>query len=332
MATFEKRGSVWRVKIRKSGVNVSESGFRTKREAEAWAAKKEQEIFAESKGIAPDKTFGDLLARYAADISPKKRGARAEQMRIALYQREFPDLLAVKLSELKNYHFSEWKEARLKMVSAASVRREWALLQHALNVAIREWGWLQSSPLASVSKPAAARARDRRPSPREIEGILLACGYEYDGSPVTMMSRVGAAWLFAIETGMRASEICGVQRSDIDFDRRVVHLAMTKNGHARDVPLSVEALRILRQVMGAVEVGPVFGITAASLDALFRKAKARAMIFDLHFHDSRREALTRLAKKVDVMTLAKISGHRDLRILQNTYYAPDISEVVDALG
>ncbi|MBB5191197.1 hypothetical protein HNQ50_001920 [Silvimonas terrae] len=40
---------------------------------------------------------------------------------------------------------------------------------------------------------------------------------------------------------------------------------------------------------------------------------------------------TRLASKVDVMTLAKISGHRDLRILQNTYYAPDMSLVASRL-
>ncbi|HHF5474929.1 TPA: tyrosine-type recombinase/integrase [Haemophilus influenzae] len=41
----------------------------------------------------------------------------------------------------------------------------------------------------------------------------------------------------------------------------------------------------------------------------------------LHFHDTRRKALTRLSKKVDVMTLAKISGHKDISILQNVYYA-----------
>ncbi|HHF6884897.1 tyrosine-type recombinase/integrase [Haemophilus influenzae] len=41
----------------------------------------------------------------------------------------------------------------------------------------------------------------------------------------------------------------------------------------------------------------------------------------MHFHDTRCEALTRLSKKVDVMTLAKISGHKDISILQNVYYA-----------
>ena len=50
-----------------------------------------------------------------------------------------------------------------------------------------------------------------------------------------------------------------------------------------------------------------------------------------NFHDTRREALTRLSKKVDVMTLAKISGHKDISILQNVYYAPDMAEVAELL-
>ena len=62
-------------------------------------------------------------------------------------------------------------------------------------------------------------------------------------------------------------------------------------------------------------------VSAASLDALFRKARTRAQIEDLHFHDTRREALTRLSNIFDVMELARISGHRDLRILQKVYQA-----------
>ena len=60
-------------------------------------------------------------------------------------------------------------------------------------------------------------------------------------------------------------------------------------------------------------------MSSAVLDALFRKARDRLLIKDLHFHDSRAEALTRLSRKVDVLTLAKISGHKDLRILQGYY-------------
>jgi integrase len=67
------------------------------------------------------------------------------------------------------------------------------------------------------------------------------------------------------------------------------------------------------------------------LDALFRKARNALMIPDLHFHDSRAEALTRLARKVDVMTLARISGHKDLRVLLETYYRESASDIAARL-
>jgi integrase len=72
-------------------------------------------------------------------------------------------------------------------------------------------------------------------------------------------------------------------------------------------------------------------LSTSTLDALFRKAKARALVEDLHFHDTRREALTRLSKVFDVMELARVSGHRDLRVLQNVYYAPAIGDLAAKL-
>ncbi|WP_420911992.1 tyrosine-type recombinase/integrase [Muribacter muris] len=78
----------------------------------------------------------------------------------------------------------------------------------------------------------------------------------------------------------------------------------------------------------------VFQIKSTTHDTVFRKMKDLAGLGneDLHFHDSRREALSRLAKKVDVMTLAKISGHRDIKILLNTYYAPDMADIAKSIG
>jgi len=111
-----------------------------------------------------------------------------------------------------------------------------------------------------------------------------------------------------------------------------MHLPLTKNGYARDVPLSAEARRIIEQLRPLNgERDTVFDVSVASLDALFRKARARARIEDLHFHDTRREALTRLSKIFDVMKLARISGHRDLRVLQNVYYAPTVGDLAAKL-
>lgn len=107
---------------------------------------------------------------------------------------------------------------------------------------------------------------------------------------------------------MRAGEICGLTWQNVDFSRRIAHLPMTKNGHARDVPLSSRAIALLKQLQG-IDEQRVFSLTSATLDVFFRRARDKCGTKDLHFHDSRREALTRMSKKVPVETLAKISGH-----------------------
>jgi integrase len=167
---------------------------------------------------------------------------------------------------------------------------------------------------------------------------MLVTGYDYAAPPLTVMARIGAALLFAIETALRAGEICALTWADVDLDRRTVTVTAISAGArkggfrvGRVVPLSVEAVRLLVQLQG-IDAEKVFALEAPSLSVLFAKACRRALLEDLHFHDSRREALTRLAAKVDVMTLAKISGHRDLRILLSTYYQPDMADVAAKLG
>ena len=46
----------------------------------------------------------------------------------------------------------------------------------------------------------------------------------------------------------------------------------------------------------------------------------RAGISDLTFHDSRHDAITRLAQKLSVLQLARMVGHRDIRSLMTYYY------------
>lgn len=136
--------------------------------------------------------------------------------------------------------------------------------------------------------------------------------------PVTTANqRVAVAFLFAIETAMRAGEICSLTPKDISGRSAV--LQRTKNGTKRGVPLSTRAAQLLKVLPEVAEAEPIFGLTAASLDALFRKAKKRAMIDDSTFHDTRHLAITRLAKKLNVLDLARMVGHRDLRQLQ-VYY------------
>ncbi len=126
---------------------------------------------------------------------------------------------------------------------------------------------------------------------------------------------------------MRAGEILSLGRANLDLNKRiatVAHKTQHLTGRPRIVPLTRKSARLLRPVAHKEKC---FEVSSASLDALFRKARDQMLIKGLHFHDSRAEALTRLSRKVDVMTLAKISGHKDLSILQNTYYRESAEDI-----
>lgn len=312
MASLRKKGNGWEASVCRKGVRRSRT-FDTKTEAQHWAADVEREILDGVDGKIPDKTLGELLVRYADDVSPSKRGAAWEIKRINAMRRD--EITDVKLNGLRAEHFAAWRDRRLRVVAVGTVLREWNLLRHAINVAINEWGWLKDNPIKGVKRPAQPLPRDRLISDDELERLLYALGYDFEKPPATISARVGAALLFAIETAMRAGEICGLNRRDVDLDRRVAMLWQTKNGHKREVPLSSEAIRILNQLTNCNDES-VFDLQTSQIDSLFRKAKKMALIDGLTFHDSRHTAITRLAGKLSILELARMVGHRDLRQLQ----------------
>lgn len=336
MATFEKRVGGWRAKVRMLGVSESRT-FTTKAQAQVWAADRERELRAVAGGALPSKTLREALLRYHDEVSPSKRGAQWEQVRLRMFvaRGSDPELwpgwlpeLDMPLASAGAAAWSAWRDRRLREVSAASVRREFNLLRSVFEVARREWRWVSVNPLSEVRRPEQPQARRRRPTADEIERLSFVLGYR-PGLVDTQNAEVAVAWLLAFETAMRQGEILGLVRDHVDFGRRVAHLPRTKNGTSRDVPLSLRAVELLQQLPGG-EGGRMFALSSASCDALFRKAKARAGVEDLRFHDSRREGTSRLAKKVDVLTLARITGHLDLKMLM-VYYQTDMSDVARGL-
>lgn len=334
MATFNKINGTWRVQVRRKG--VSKSGyFRTKAEAQAWALDIESKILTgEIHNQIPNITFAELLDKYIKEISIHKKSYREEKLRL-LRLMEMP-IGSIRLPDLEERHFQQWRDERLAKVSHASVLREWNTLSHVMTTAITEWKYLKENHLKNVKKPATPKERTRRYTEEEIERLTFVAGYDFNYAPLTVQSRVAAAMLFAIETAMRAGEICKAKWEHLNAETRILHIPMSKNGHPRNVPLSTKAMQIINHLalIKNEETDLIFQLTGPSLDANFRILKERAGLADadLHFHDTRREALSRLSQKVEVMTLAKISGHRDIKILLNTYYAPKMEDVAKLLG
>lgn len=325
MATFEKRGKRWRVQLYRAGHRLSAT-FHTKAEAAAWALENEARL---KHGRLPNKTIGDALRKYAEDVSPGKRGARWEVVRLTKLSKD--PFAKVKLVDVGPDTITEWRDRRLQKVSGPSVAREMNLLVSVFRVARLEWRWLHDDPMADVRKPRRSRPRRRRVTQDEVDRIRLALGYAEDGKPVNAAQRVAIAFLLAIETGMRAGELTTIETHQVHLPERFVHLDKTKNGDERNVPLSKRAGELFGWLLdSSPDSGPLLGLNPGTRDVLFRRARETAKIDNLHFHDSRSEAIWRLSKKLDVLQLARVIGHRDIKSLM-FYYDEHASETAKLL-
>jgi integrase len=326
MGSIRKRGDRWRAEVRRRG-SYKSAEFRTKAGAQAWVIETEADILA--GGLAPSRqTLEAALQRYSEEVSPKKRGARWEQVRLAKMAREM-ECRGIMVMDLRPADFAAWRDARLQKVSAASVNREWNLLRSVLSTARREWGWLKVNPMADVDRPPATRPRTRRVSAADCDAIARCAGVVSGLIPSNHIQRVALAFELAVESGMRAGELRTLEPDQIDLARGVCTLILTKNGDSREVPLSVRACELLRLLQR--DSGPSLPMTAGVMDSTFRRLRKKAGLLDLHFHDSRAEAATRISRKVDVLTLARILGHRDVKSLM-TYYRESAEDIAKRLG
>ncbi|WP_082087190.1 tyrosine-type recombinase/integrase [Teredinibacter purpureus] len=290
----------------------------------AWVADIEPQLSQD--GVVQGKTLGDTLNRYRDEISPTKKSHRNEHNRLNKFLRS--SLTGILLIELKQHHFDEWIETSLTKIKASSVNRNLNLFSAVFEQATR-WNWTTTNPVRGIRRPKNLQPRDRRISDKEIERILDALGF--DGLSITTTRHIIAvAFLFALETAMRQGEIWGLTWDDVYLEKKFVHLHETKNGTKRDVPLSIEAVRLL-ELLPTNSNGKVFNSNQASSGTIFRRCLPLAGIKGLTFHDTRHEALTRLARKLDVLDLARMVGHRDPRSLM-IYYNATAEEIAGRLG
>lgn len=133
MASILRHRKGWRAFFATRGIRRSKV-FASRAAAKAWAAREEYVIVEAAEGRADYGTFGDLLGRYAREVSAKKRGERWEVIRIARLRRD--RIATVRLADLAPAHLADWRDRRLQEVAPASVGREMQLVSAALNMAI----------------------------------------------------------------------------------------------------------------------------------------------------------------------------------------------------
>lgn len=324
MATIRRlKSKKFLAEIRKAKQYKSKT-FDSKVQAMAWAAQVEQALDANNSIVG--KSVGDAFTRYRDEISPSRKGQRSEINRLNKFLRH--SLSGVLLSDINHTHIYDWIEEALTTIKSSSVNRYLNLMSAVFEQAKR-WNWTNSNPIRGIKRPKNPQPRDRRISDKEIEKILDALGF--DGETVTTHKQIIAvAFLLAIETALRQSELWNLMWEDVYLNKRFVRLHETKNGSKRDVPLSTEAIRLFT-LLDPKEEGKVFNSNQASSGTIFRRYLKKTGIQNLTFHDTRHEALTRLARKLDVLDLARAVGHRDVKSLL-IYYNATAEEIAERLG
>ena len=309
MATISNRNNKWHVRVRRSGQSTVAKTFLIKTDAEKWARSIEIEIDRGSyinSSYAQKTLFKDLILQYLKEVTPTLRGAHEDTYRLRKMMRN--PIAELNLTELTPNKIANYRDERLKEVKPNTVIRELAYISSMINHARREWGLGIINPVTQIKKPSQPQGRERVLNDAELFRLLSEL------NKINPILKVLCE--FALETAMRRGELISLLWENINFEKRVAFLPITKNGRSRSVPLSTKAVEILKSLPRDIE-GRVFPLNKGTVSSLFLRATRRAEIENFHFHDLRHMALTRLSSRIsNILELAAISGHRELKMLQ----------------
>ncbi|MEG7665009.1 site-specific integrase [Hafnia paralvei] len=261
-------------------------------------------------------TLEKALDVYLKQVTKNKKGELQEFYRINVIKRYA--IAKKKMHEISSIDIAKYRDERLNTVnfktgrklSGNTVRLEMALLSSVFKLSIIEWGFCRENPLILVTKPKPSKGRERRLKGRE-EKMLLSYFESKGNHEMAMIITL------AISTAMRQGELLSLDWSNINVSRRFATLYDTKNGDDRTVPLNNIAIGCLTNC-GIRQEGAVFRYTSNGLKSAWRTALINLKIDDLHFHDLRHEAISRLVElgTLNLMEISSISGHKSLSMLK----------------
>lgn len=329
MASIEKRISQenkisYRVKVRLKGFPTQQATFERLTDARRWAQQTEAAIregrhFKTSE--AKRHTLAEMIDRYIKEITPSKPKNQSNRILHLTWWKT--ELGQFSLAEVSPAMIAEKRDKlaagitkRNSPRSPSTVVRYMAALSHAYTIAVKEWGWVDDSPMRKVSKPKEPRGRVRFLSDEERTRLLSEC--KKSDSPFLYMAVV-----LALSTGARKMEILGLRWKNIDINRQMITLHETKNGDRRLLPLVGHALELIKELSKVRQLNCdlVFPgqtlINPVDLRTPFENALKRAEILDFKWHDLRHSCASYLAmNNASLAEIAEILGHKTLQMVK----------------
>ena len=321
MATIRNRNGRWHVQVRRNGSKSVNRTFTLKSDAQLWAREQERAIeldgFDKPNKELLDDTLSDLLKRYELEIAPSKKSYHVERHYFELIRRQ--SFANLSLKHLGANNIQDWISERSKSHLPASTIRVAGIIERVINIAIKNWNYpLAHNPMQRVIKPASTARPILRLSPNTLQKLR---------SP---SSKIGWIVLFALETGMRRSEIANLEWSDINLNQRLVYVSEAKNGHARHIPLSSRSVEAIQHMDGNSEY--VFGMSSNAIRLAWQRLRNTQEIEGVRFHDLRHEAISGMFERgLTMAEVAMLSGHRTVSQLFRYAHA-DIQKVREKLA
>ncbi len=335
MATIEKRTSdgrtSYRAKIRLKGHSPESATFERVTDARKWAqateaAIREGRYFQTAE--AKKHTLKELIDRYVVEVLPKKpRSAKDQTQQLSWWSDAIGHLMLSDVTQsrivecrdkLSREPFQRRGMKQAKPRSPATVNRYLAALSHVMTIAVKEWGWMPENPMAKVTRQKEAKGRVRFLS--DLERISLV-------EAIKPSRGLHTAFMIALTTGARRTEIWAMRWPQVDFQRARITLTDTKNKETRVLTLAGPAMTALTEwaKVRRLDTDLVFPQWSSKADGWiprdftgqFRAALGVTGIENFRWHDIRHTTASYLAMNgATLAEIAEVLGHKTLAMVK----------------
>ena len=304
MALYQ-RGRIWYADYYANGERLQEStGTANKREAERFLALRVSEV---QRGVfvkPVNTTLPELGERYIEYAKLHKRSWKRDVQMLSNLHTFFGP---AKLRDITPLRVEEYQRKRVREVSPATSNREMALLKHMFNMAER-WGQHQgTNPVRLVRFLPEDNLRFETLSEEQEQRLLLV-------SPPYLRDMI----LFAINTGLRTSDIFNLEWREVDIEQRRLKKIVKKNQRPLSLPLNDTAFEIVEARRGIqhgpyVFYNPMTGDKFKDVKGAIAAAVKRAGLGKITWHMFRHTFASRLTREgVDIVTVKELLGHSNI--------------------
>lgn len=330
MSLYKRKASPnWQYKLYPPGGGPpiqGSTGTSNKEQAQEFYDRLKVDLWNQARlGVKPRHSWNDAVIRYVADreglpsLETSKTHLRwldQHLFGVALVDIDRDRIDAIAQAKRREHRVVRTKKGPVqtgKMVSAGTVRRVIGVLKAVLNAAV-EWEWLDRAPVTKRAKVVSKR----------IRWLTLA---EAERLLAELPEHLSDMARFSLETGLRRSNVTGLQWTQVDIVRRVawIHPDQAKAKRAITVPLSETAIAVLRRQIGKRRAPeymqsvfvyhgkPVY----QTVTAAWRKALERACIRDFRWHDLRHTwASWHVQRGTPLQVLKELGGWETLEMVQ----------------